>query len=319
MLLILTVCRFLAARLRAVARALKNGSGLLGQDRLVTTQQGRRLRAMVAGSGDDLVVLEAGLGVSGLYWGPVFARIARDARVLAYERAGIGASAPAVNEPRDLPHLAADLAAIVHAVPHRRLVLVGHSWGGPIVRTFAAGHLADGHSLNGLALVDPSDEHAADLYTSAAARWSDAVQNALLVPLARARLLAPLLRTQLPGLPPELVRAVLAASATVTAARTTVAENRTVAGSLRALAQHPPTLGATPLTVVSGQRHGRLDRQLRARLVAAHRQTVAEHPGARFVPAQRSGHLVPLTEPELVAREALALLRGPDEEREPRV
>ncbi|WP_228494471.1 hypothetical protein [Clavibacter sp. VKM Ac-2873] len=46
-------------------------SGLLGRDITVTAPDGRRLRAMASGTGDDLVVLEAGLGGSGLTWGLV--------------------------------------------------------------------------------------------------------------------------------------------------------------------------------------------------------------------------------------------------------
>ncbi|HIY23989.1 MAG TPA: alpha/beta hydrolase [Candidatus Brachybacterium merdigallinarum] len=175
------------------------GRGLLGEDRFVAAPHGRRLRTMTAGGGDDLVVLEAGLGASGLYWGPVHRELAQHVRVVAYERAGYGASAPARGTPRDLPHLAADLARVIQAHPHRRLVLVGHSWGGPIVRTYAAEHRGGESTLAGMVLVDPSDEHAADLFTSRAARWSDAVKNALFVPLARARLLAPLMKTQLAG------------------------------------------------------------------------------------------------------------------------
>lgn len=281
------------------------GRGLLGEDRFVDAPNGRRLRAMVAGAGDDLVVLEGGLGVSGLYWGLVHALLARHVRVVAYERAGFGASTPARGESRDLAHLAADLRAVVDAFPRARLVLVGHSWGGPIVRTFAAQHLADVGQLSGLVLVDPSDEHAADLYASRFARGANAVMNALLVPFAQVRLLGSLLKTQLTGLPPELQGAAMAASSTVDAARAAVAENRHVAAGLVALKERPPALGSVPMSVISGQQDNRLNRKLHQRLMAAHRQSVDEHPDARFVAAHRSSHMIPGTEPELVAEEAL--------------
>lgn len=286
------------------------GRGLLGEDRLIAASGGRWLRAMVAGTGDDLVVLEAGLGVSGLYWGPVHAALARHVRVVAYERAGFGGSTPASREGRGLADLAADLATIVDAFPHRRLVLVGHSWGGPIVRTYAASTAAADGSLSGVVLVDQSDEHAADLYTSVLARWSDRTQNALFVPLARARLLGPLMRTQLVGLPPEILRAALAASSTIEAARATVRENRDTGESVLRLQAEPPALGRIGLRVISGQQHNRVDRRIRALLVHAHRQTASEHPGAQFVPAEQSGHMIPVTEPDLIAEQALALLRS---------
>lgn len=263
---------------------------------------------MVAGSGDDLVVLEAGLGVSGLYWGPVHATLAKHVRVVAYERAGFGGSDSAPGESRDLAYLAADLASVVNAFPHKRLVLVGHSWGAPIIRTFAAIRAGSDSTLVGLVLVDQSDEHAADLYTSRLARWSDAMQNALFVPLARARLLAPLMKTQLAGLPAEILRAALAASSTVDAARATSQENTHVAEDLLRLRSDPPVLRSAQLRVISGQQHSRIDRKIRARLVDAHQQTAREHSGAQFVAAERSGHMVPVTEPELIAKHALALL-----------
>src|SRR5699024_12787823 len=60
----------------------------------VATTDGRQLRAVVAGTGTDLVVLEAGLGAAALTWGPVMEHLAPHCRVLAYDRAGYGRSHP---------------------------------------------------------------------------------------------------------------------------------------------------------------------------------------------------------------------------------
>ena len=284
------------------------GRGLLGEDRMIDAPNGRSLRAMVAGAGEDLVLLEAGIGPSGLYWGPVHAALAKSVRVVAYERAGIGGSTPATGESRDLSHLAADLAAIVAAFPHRRLVLVGHSWGGPIIRTFAASHLAAGGSITGLVLVDQSEEHAAALYTSGFGRLAARVQSALLVPFARLGVLGRMVRTQDTGLPTEIVRATVDASSTVASARAIAQEYRAVPDSVLALQSAPPVLGDTAVRVLSGQKYGRSDRKPRALLTQAHRQTAAQHPAAQYVEAQESGHMIPVTEPELIAEHALALL-----------
>lgn len=284
------------------------GRGLLGEDRFIGTPDGRSLRIMIAGEGDDLVVLEAGLGMSGLYWGPVHRVIAQHARVLAYERSGFGASTPDPGHQRGLARLADDLQTVINAIPHRRLVLVGHSWGGPIVRTAAAARLIQGRTVNGLVLVDQSDEHAADLYTSRTVRAADTLQRALLAPLARLRLLAPLLRAQLAALPAPLLDAVVVSSSSVDAARASAAELVHVADELQRLHDDPLDLGDLPISVISGQQHTRLDRRLRARIVQAHRETATSHPGAHFVAAEHSGHLVPITEPALVAEEALSYL-----------
>ncbi len=263
---------------------------------------------MVAGDGDDLVVLEAGLGMSGLYWGLAHEAISRHARVVAYERAGFGASTADLGHPRDLGRLAHDLHAVINAIPHQRLVLVGHSWGGPIVRTAAADLLSRGRTVAGVVLVDQSDEHAVDLYTSRTVRAGDALQRSLMVPLARLRLLAPLARAQASGLPAPLLDAVAASSSSVGAAQAIIAELTHVARELQRLRDHPLELGDVGMSVISGQQHTRLDRKLRARLVQAHRDTAAEHPGARVVAAERSGHMVPLTEPDLIAAEAVSFL-----------
>lgn len=282
------------------------GRGLLGHDRFVETGDGRLLRTMARGTGDDLVVLEAGLGISGLYWGPVQAAIGDRARVVAYERSGFGASPPDAGV-RDLAHLASDLEAVIDAYAHRRLLLVGHSWGGPIVRVAAARRIEGGRPVDGVVLVDPSDEHC-PLYFSALSRGGDAVQAALLPPLARLRLLGPLTRAGLGDLPDPLRAAVVAASTSVTAARAAAAELRQVVPGLRGLLDTPPRLPDTPLSVLSGQRATLIERGARRSLVRAHREAVDRQPRARFVPAQQSAHLIPLTEPGLIASEVLRML-----------
>lgn len=238
------------------------GQGLLGDDHLISTPDGRTLRAMVAGEGEDLVVLEAGLGVSGLYWGPVHAAVAEGARVVAYERAGFGASSPD-ERPRDLVRLAADLHTVLEAFPHRRLVLVGHSWGGPIARTVAADRLTAGLSLEGVVLVDQSDENSS-LYFSAMARLMDAVQIGLMVPLARLRLLGPLSAGLVNGLDEPLRSATISASTSIAAARSAVAELVHVVDGLRGLRSAPADLGELSIHVLSGQRSGTLDAKARA-------------------------------------------------------
>ena len=72
------------------------------------------------------------------------------------------------------------------------------------------------------------------------------------------------------------------------------------------LRQSPPALGDVPIAVLSGQRTGRLEAKARASIVQAHRDTVAQYPAAKFVPAERSGHMIPVSEPDLVASEALS-------------
>ncbi|MCW1806027.1 alpha/beta fold hydrolase, partial [Brachybacterium squillarum] len=230
-------------------------------------------------------------------------------QVLAHDRAGYGASDPA-GGPRDLGALAAELGTVVAAVPHRRLVLVGHSWGGPVVRTLAAALVAQGREVAGVVLVDPADE-LADLYFTPTVEVMNRVQGHAMVLLDRAHLLHRLQRSATRGLP-EAHREQAAASVTTAAAARTVREEaRHITRGLRHLRLDPPDLRGVPLTVISGRRPEGLGRRLRDELTAAHRERAAPRPGAgagRFVAAERSGHLVPVDQPELVVEEILRLL-----------
>lgn len=275
----------------------------------VTTPDGRRLRTFAGGPSDSsapgpLVVLEAGLGASGLYWELVHRMLAERVRVVAYERAGYGESDP-VTELRTLEHLADDLAAVVNAQEFSRLVLVGHSWGGPIVRRLAARRLAAGEVIDGLVLVDQSDEHAS-LYFRPSTRGLFGFSAAVLEPTAKLGLLKYQLRSLVEGLDPAAGRAALAASTNPGAARAAAAEHRLVISELAGLRSRPPQLRDLPMRVVSGMKAAPGDRT-RTPLIAAHLETVAKHPGAVHVRAERSGHLVPNTEPQLVVREAVGL------------
>src|SRR5699024_8686250 len=235
--------------------------------------------------------------------------------------AGYGRSDPGPGA-RDLSRLADDLLAVGGAVDHSRLVLAGRSWGGPVARVAAralmgaAGPLRDGpdarhgaarRSLTGLVLVDPADEHA-ELYFSRAMRVQRALQGPMLQVLARCGLLRPLLHAQGAALPAPYRSCAAGAASTLTAARTMVAENAHVIRGLRSLRLDPLDLGAVPLTVVSGCLAGGGDRSVREQLIQAHSASAGAHPGGRHVRAWRSGHLVPFTEPDLVADEILALL-----------
>ena len=75
-------------------------------------------------------------------------------RVVAYERAGIGASEPGP-EPRSIKQIVTELHALLAKLevppPY---VLVGHSWGGPIIHSFAATYPKE---IAGLVYEDPSD------------------------------------------------------------------------------------------------------------------------------------------------------------------
>ena len=111
----------------------------------------RRLVLTTSGHGSPVVVLESGLGAESAEWGAVHRGLSVHTRVCRYDRAGRGASDAAVS-PRGPAELIADLRALLHRVglapPY---VLVGHSFGGLMVRLFAQRHRAE---VAGVVLVD---------------------------------------------------------------------------------------------------------------------------------------------------------------------
>jgi pimeloyl-ACP methyl ester carboxylesterase len=111
-----------------------------------------QLHLVEAGSGTPAVVLEAGIAASSLSWTLVLPEVAKFARVASYDRAGLGWSEP-VHEPRSLERSTRELHGLLHAasIPSP-YILAGHSYGGLLVRAYAAQYPRD---VAGLVLVDP--------------------------------------------------------------------------------------------------------------------------------------------------------------------
>ena len=122
----------------------------------------RTLRWVEAGSGAPAVVFDAGLAEPGsLAWAAVLPAVAEHTRVIAYDRAGVGASDPA--SPLTVEGEVEDLAALLSQAGQGRCVLVGHSWGGLLAQLVAFSHP---DLVAGLVLVDPAHEE-----TAAAVPW----------------------------------------------------------------------------------------------------------------------------------------------------
>jgi pimeloyl-ACP methyl ester carboxylesterase len=118
--------------------------------RLVQVNQGR-MHINVMGQGTPTVVFESGMGASCLSWTFVQPKVAEFARAVSYDRAGHGWSDPS-GEPRTARRIAQELHALLAAagIP-RPYVLVGHSFGGYVIRAFA--HLYRDEVV-GMVLVD---------------------------------------------------------------------------------------------------------------------------------------------------------------------
>jgi pimeloyl-ACP methyl ester carboxylesterase len=122
---------------------------------------GRRLAMSCSGSGSPTVVLETGLGAESVEWGPVQAAVAKFARVCRYDRAGRGASAGAAR-PRNVAQMVEDLRALLRCADlPAPYLLVGHSFGGLVMRLFAHRYA---HDVRGLILVDSMHEEQFEVF-----------------------------------------------------------------------------------------------------------------------------------------------------------
>jgi pimeloyl-ACP methyl ester carboxylesterase len=104
-------------------------------------------------AGGPTVVLEAGMASMSSNWAWVRDELAPDYRVITYDRAGLGWSergTGAVDAATSADQLHTALTAVGAAAPY---VLVGHSYGGLVVRMFADQYPEE---VIGLALVDAS-------------------------------------------------------------------------------------------------------------------------------------------------------------------
>jgi pimeloyl-ACP methyl ester carboxylesterase len=112
---------------------------------------GRRLHVYEAGQGSPTVLLEAGIAATSLSWRPVQTEIAKFARVASYDRVGLGWS-DANSKPLTLSGLVDDLHCLLEVAqlppPY---ILVGHSFGGLIVRAYTC---RAPNEVAGLVLVD---------------------------------------------------------------------------------------------------------------------------------------------------------------------
>jgi pimeloyl-ACP methyl ester carboxylesterase len=120
---------------------------------------GHKVHMVVQGNANPTVVLESGLGQGREAWTRVFLDVANFARVVTYDRAGLGLSEPGP-PPRTAEQMATELhTALKNAGLAPPYVLVGHSGSGFTVRVFA--HLYP-KEVVGLVLVDPTQEGLTD-------------------------------------------------------------------------------------------------------------------------------------------------------------
>lgn len=123
-----------------------------GAGRYIALTDTSRVFVREQGSGSPAVVFEAGIGASSLNWRHIQQAVARVTGTLAYDRAGLGWSTR-----RRSPRTPSTVAAELHELLQRAgvkppLVLVGHSFGGLVMRRYA---LLYPDEVAAVILVDP--------------------------------------------------------------------------------------------------------------------------------------------------------------------
>lgn len=270
------------------------------------------LHVVVEGSG-PVVLFDSGLGGSSIEWATVAADLAAHGfTVVRYDRPGFGWSPGSRADRRAL----AAASRIIQLLDALQLpgaaILVGHSLGGVHVRLAAA--LAPDR-VSGLVLVDPSHEGMLEVVENSR---EVTVMNAVMLAVART---APLGVGRLAGrafakialaerrepLTPEqaegLRMAGLLTSRTSHGLRALAAESCLLAESLRQL-KTGPVEPSVPMTVITAAAPPADERAAAARsqIDRMHIDLVATRPLARHVLAHRSGHLIPLDQPEIVSQ-----------------
>jgi pimeloyl-ACP methyl ester carboxylesterase len=110
------------------------------------------LHLNIQGAGKPTVVLESGIAGSSLGWSFVESQLIRSVKVCTYDRSGLGWSA-ALTAPRTVERMVSELAhALSEAGVAGPYILVGHSFGGLLIRAFAHFHP---NLVAGLVFVDP--------------------------------------------------------------------------------------------------------------------------------------------------------------------
>lgn len=247
-----------------------------------------------SGTGDTWVVFESGGGAGRTLWDRVVPLLGDIAHTVAYDRAGRGRSGSAA-ELQTIDGMAATLVALVQALTPGRVILVGHSMGGLIVR-----RAAETLSPAGLVLIDPTPE-AAPNYNNWAptAKKTDrilAAQQALshFPPLMRM-----LTRSYGRKFPADSYATMLAEDFTPAGLATTRHEIAAVAGAIDEFRRRPPEPPKSGVIVISAIHAARYQAR-NLDVMREYQRRYAEQVGGQFEDAV-SEHIIPAERPEQVA------------------
>lgn len=270
------------------------------------------VHVVVDGTGPP-VLIDSGLGGSSIEWARVANDLAHDFTVIRYDRPGFAWSPDSQCDRRAVA-AAGRIVALLEGLGVRSpAILVGHSLGGVHVRVAAA---LRPDLVGGLVLVDPSHEGMlAVIESSKAAATMQTVMRVLawLAPTGLARLAGrqlakmTLAEHRQPLDPADAGRAKqseLLTSRTVHGLRGLAAEHTCLEASLRQMLELSGSVPDVPMTLITAGASSPNQKiaDARTQIDAMHAELVAASRHGTHVFAERSGHLVPLDQPELITQ-----------------
>ena len=275
--------------------------------RLFDVGGGRRLHLQCSRQGEGrIVVIEAGAGNDSTLWAWLLPQIASFASACTYDRAGLGWSDPAPR-PMTIEDRADDLHSLLAAANLRGpVVLVGHSYGGYIVRIFAERYP---EQVAGMVLIESAEE----AYTfdpwgmrylaEVRAREGRVAWAARLGLLRFCVKLLPTCCDPVRGVPPDV-------RDEMTALYLRTSRHLAAADEMAALEKVPEpmrkpggfgTLHDMPLVVITrASRDPNTKAPTQPEWLAAQQRLRALSSRASHVVAQRSGHMVQFSEPQVI-------------------
>lgn len=232
----------------------------------------QRLEVFSGGNGENTIVFESGLGVDGKSWieSGIYDSLGQNNKVIAYNRAGYGKSSPGTQH-RGMNELVKDLERLINEkATHSKVILIGHSLGGAIVRAYAAKHPS---KIKALMFIEPNCE-----FFSPYAKMNQEEEDQLVKQFEKEK---------------EFGAA---------------AEAKQLRENVSCL-ENLPTLPDVPVVVISSTKTDEeMTPEMVKQWVAAHEKLGKGIKNFRHVKTGQSGHFVYLDEPDLVLKTARSLL-----------
>lgn len=276
---------------------------------------GYKMHINCSGEGTPTVILEAGLGGSSIDWSLVQPNIAKFATVCSYDRAGMGWSEKSPNL-RTSRQMVEELhSLLVKANIPAPYILVGHSFGGIIMRQYANQYPDE---VFGIVLVDSSHELQNKKFPPRPELTFYEKINVHLVPflapLGYPRIAKDVSKTDLQHFPADIQDVYLAKISTTKSFLTSYYEAKNLDKSFSQLENENASLGNKPLIVITAGKSliekseepelEHFSPELREQFDKVwnylQKDLVTKSQHGKQIIAEKSDHMIPWFQPEII-------------------